>query len=215
MALPAILTWLEGGDATDTVAYQTVMKHVGSEDEGKSLALRLLIHYYGDIHQPLHNVDRYTKEFPNGDKGGNAFLLKNHYSANELHAVWDNVIYSYHTNPKRPFTAASWNDFGALADDLVGQFSFKKSETDTTDFKKFRDESHEIAVTVYDGLTQGKDQVVPDAYIAKFAPIAKKRVVLAAYRLVYAIEEIFGESKKVAKASNEPYLVAQQMLENI
>ena len=75
MAMPSILTWLEGKDATSTIAYQTIMKHVGSEEEGKSLALRLLIHYYGDIHQPLHNVDRYTKEFPNGDKGGNEFEL--------------------------------------------------------------------------------------------------------------------------------------------
>lgn len=186
--MPAILDWLEGKDATKTVAYQTIMKHVGSEEEGKSLALRLLIHYYGDIHQPLHNVDRYTKQFPNGDKGGNAFELKNHYSANELHAVWDNVIYTYHTNPKRPFTAATWSDFGSLASDLIHQYTFSSSDVHTTDFKLFRDESHKIAITAYDGLTPGKDQTVPDSYIAKFAPVAKKRVVLAANRLAYAIE---------------------------
>jgi hypothetical protein len=133
----------------------------GSEDEAKSLALRLIIHYMGDIHQPLHCSDRYTEELPKGDKGGNAFALKYHYSANELHAVWDNVIYSYHKNPKRPFTENSWLDFGALADDLVGQFSFDKSEIETVDFKQFKDESFKIAVDVYDGLKEGKDQVVP------------------------------------------------------
>lgn len=165
MAMPSIYTWLTGGDAKDTVAYQTVMKHVNSEEEGRSLALRLLIHYYGDVHQPLHTSDRYTKDLPNGDKGGNMFPLKNHYSANELHAVWDNVIYTYHTNPKRPFTAQTWADFGAIADDLKSRFSFSKAETNTADFGKFRDESYKIAVTVYDGLTPGKDQVVPDSYI--------------------------------------------------
>jgi len=211
MAMPSILTWLEGKDASSTIAYQTIMKHVGSEEEGKSLALRLLIHYYGDIHQPLHNVDRYTKEFPNGDKGGNEFELKNHYSANELHAVWDNVIYTYHKNPKRPFTAATWSDFGALADDLVHQYTFTTSEINTTDFHKFMVESNKIAITAYDGLTQGKDQTIPDSYIAKFAPIAKKRVVLAANRLAYAIDHLFS-SKKVMLSQGEDFEMAQKML---
>ena len=205
--MPSILTWLEGKDATSTIAYQTIMKHVGSEEEGKSLALRLLIHYYGDIHQPLHNVDRYTKEFLNGDKGGNAFELKNHYSANELHAVWDNVIYTYHKNPKRPFTAATWSDFGALADDLVHQYTFTTSDIKTTDFHQFMVESNKIAVTAYDGLTQGKDQTVPDSYIAKFAPVAKKRVVLAANRLAYAIDQLFS-SKKVMMSQGEDFDMA-------
>lgn len=194
MAMPAIYKWLKGEDATDTIAYATMMKlkavH-GSEDEAKSLALRLIIHYMGDIHQPLHCSDRYTEELPKGDKGGNSFPLKYHYSSNELHAVWDNVIYAYHKNPKRPFTENSWLDFGALADDLVGQFSFKKSEIETVDFKQFKDESFKIAVNVYDGLKEGKDQVVPAEYIVKWAPVAKRRVVLAAHRLVYLIEQIF------------------------
>lgn len=151
--MPALLTMLEGGDASKTDAYQTIMKHVATEKEANSLALRLLIHYYGDLHQPLHNVGRYTKEFPNGDKGGNAFELKNHYSANELHAVWDNVIYTYHVNPKRPFSTATWSDFGAVASDLVGQYTFTKSEIQTTDYKAIGQESYKIAVTAYDGLT--------------------------------------------------------------
>jgi hypothetical protein len=120
-------------------------------------SFRLLIHYYGDVHQPLHTSDRYTKDLPKGDKGGNAVPLKNHYSANELHAVWDNVIYTYYKNPKRPFTAATWADFGHIADDLRSRFTFTKAETQTADFAKFRDESYAIALTAYDGVTPGKD----------------------------------------------------------
>lgn len=108
MAMPDILHWLQGEDISETITYQTLMKYVNTTEQGKSLGLRLLIHYYGDIHQPLHSSDRYTAEDPSGDKGGNDFPLKNHYSANELHAVWDNVLYSLHTNPKRPFNESSW-----------------------------------------------------------------------------------------------------------
>jgi hypothetical protein len=42
---------------------------------GDSLNLRLLIHYVGDLHQPLHSVSRYTENYPTGDIGGNAFPL--------------------------------------------------------------------------------------------------------------------------------------------
>jgi len=61
----------------------------GNENVAKSYALRLLIHYVGDIHQPFHAEDQYSSIFPDGDKGGNLFTLPNHYSSNELHAVWD------------------------------------------------------------------------------------------------------------------------------
>lgn len=151
------------------------------------------MHYYGDIHQPLHSSDRYTKEYPAGDKGGNDFPLKNHYSANELHAVWDEVIYSLHTNPKRPFNQSSWADQDSIAQSLLSKFKFQKSDYETVNYPQFRDESYAIAKDVYTGVTEGSDQVVPQAYIDKFTPIAEQRVVLAAYRLFYVTTLIFGD----------------------
>jgi len=63
------------------------------------------------------------------------------------------------------------------------------------DFVKFRDESSAIAQHVYDGLHEGKDSVVPQSYIDQYNPIAKKRVALAAYRIAYMIEQLYGESE--------------------
>lgn len=70
------------------------------EQYGQSYALRLLIHYLGDIHQPLHCLSRVDKDYPVGDKGGNDFKLPNHYSADNLHSVWDAVVYEFHKNDK-------------------------------------------------------------------------------------------------------------------
>ena len=39
--------------------------------------MRFLIHLIGDIHQPLHMAALVDERFPSGDKGGNAYLLKN------------------------------------------------------------------------------------------------------------------------------------------
>lgn len=140
-------------------------------------------------------------------------MLKNHYGANELHAVWDNVIYNYHKNPVRPFTKDTWADFGALATDLVGQYSFSSSDMHTTDFDKFAAESYDIALHVYDGLKEGKTEVVPASYISKYSDVAKKRVVLAAHRLVYAIEKIFSSSNSHLVQASPEFELAQKVKE--
>jgi len=45
-------------------------------------ALRFLIHFVGDVHQPLHSED-------NGDKGGNAIRVTLDGERANLHRVWD------------------------------------------------------------------------------------------------------------------------------
>ncbi|HEU4389064.1 MAG TPA: S1/P1 nuclease, partial [Blastocatellia bacterium] len=46
-------------------------------DSAKAFALAYLVHLAGDVHQPLHCATRYTTDHPNGDRGGNLFLLNN------------------------------------------------------------------------------------------------------------------------------------------
>jgi hypothetical protein len=102
VAIPGIVDWLQGNDGyKNSFVYQTIMNYVKNDEQrGKSYALRLLIHYLGDIHQPLHCLSRVDDDYPAGDRGGNDFNLPTHYSAKELHAVWDAVIYEFHTNDK-------------------------------------------------------------------------------------------------------------------
>ena len=73
------------------------------ETKAKSWAMRLLIHYFGDIHQPLHCLSRVDSKYPSGDAGGNAFAIPNHYDADNLHSVWDAVIYEFHKNDATVF----------------------------------------------------------------------------------------------------------------
>ena len=77
-----------------------MQNNYNNDARGRSYALRLLIHYLGDVHQPLHSLSRVNPEFPAGDRGGNDFKLPSHYGAKELHAVWDSVLYEFHVNDK-------------------------------------------------------------------------------------------------------------------
>lgn len=55
----------------------------------KRLALLILIHLVGDIHQPLHAITKVSNQFPKGDFGGNLFLLGKNPIAGNLHQYWD------------------------------------------------------------------------------------------------------------------------------
>ena len=57
----------------------------------------MIIHYLGDIHQPLHAVAEVDSRFPEGDQGGNLqkIPMDKASGVDELHAVWDSVIYHY------------------------------------------------------------------------------------------------------------------------
>jgi hypothetical protein len=52
--------------------------------------LRLLIHYLGDLHQPLHAAEAFSIQFPNGDRGGNSWNISSgNPNITQLHALWD------------------------------------------------------------------------------------------------------------------------------
>lgn len=55
----------------------------------KSLLMRYLIHVLGDIHQPLHASTLVNEQFPNGDQGGNLFLIKYSENIENLHKLFD------------------------------------------------------------------------------------------------------------------------------
>lgn len=60
-----------------------------ANDFDKGIALRVLLHVVGDIHQPLHTATKISSGLPQGDKGGNLVPLRGTPVARNLHAYWD------------------------------------------------------------------------------------------------------------------------------
>ena len=50
-------------------AVETLTSHktLGKKTQEKSLMLKLLIHFYGDLHQPLHNAALFNDSLIDGD----------------------------------------------------------------------------------------------------------------------------------------------------
>jgi nuclease S1 len=57
----------------------------GGDDEKKLTALKYLVHFIGDIHQPLHAGF-------GDDRGGNRYQLQAFMRGSNLHAVWDSGL---------------------------------------------------------------------------------------------------------------------------
>jgi len=91
-------------------------------------------------------------EFPGGDAGGNAFPLKYHYDVDELHALWDTVIYKNHNSQPMPFTADSWAAFGVETAALKKEWSIPEKEVSNLNWYSISKETHELGTYVYDGI---------------------------------------------------------------
>jgi hypothetical protein len=62
-----------------------VLASKGAPDEQRLLALKYVVHFVGDVHQPLHAgyLD---------DKGGNTYQLQAFMRGTNLHALWDSGL---------------------------------------------------------------------------------------------------------------------------
>ena len=65
--------------------YSRRLKRASYDRWGAAGDLAFLIHFVGDLHQPLHAAN-------DADQGGNCVAVDSRSSANELHAVWDTTV---------------------------------------------------------------------------------------------------------------------------
>jgi len=93
-ALNMLTGWLvDSGDYKESTYYQQIVKAFPVVEDQKAFALRLIIHYVGDIHQPLHATALVDSHYPKGDAGGNFEHIPAQDGVTNLHSVWDSVIY--------------------------------------------------------------------------------------------------------------------------
>lgn len=126
-------------------------------NDQRSFALRLIVHYVGDIHQPLHTTSQFSKKYSKGDRGGNFQKLdKKWHGVANLHFLWDSVIYKYVHGPgKLPLKDKDWNWLKYEVDKLALKYPIKAELLHEGDFKLWASEGFKLARTfVYPGFTE-------------------------------------------------------------
>lgn len=160
---------------------ELLMKAIGSSesDNVKSYDMVWLEHLVGDVHQPLHAVERFTKNHPHGDAGGNFIYFCPKPCNEQLHAYWDGLL-----GDKPEMLEVEQTGKGLLA-------SGKPAGADNPDPSAWIDDSFELAKTVVYAppISSDNDPTVPisprpdAAYQAKAMAVARSQVTLAGYRL--------------------------------
>ena len=123
-------------------------------NDQRSVVLRLIIHYMGDLHQPLHAVARVDHSYPTGDMGGNAEVVPDSSQSGvaNLHAIWDSVIYEYPGYEVLPMNTADWKWYSEQASRIARDYPVPEHEILSGDFDAYAAESYALASTlVYPG----------------------------------------------------------------
>jgi len=158
----------------------------------RAVAICWLMHLIGDCHQPLHTSNLYSKEYPQGDHGGNLFYIRGRENSEPigLHKFWDDLIIGTDRFQSVHNEATQLRLRPEFAKD-------KLNELQSTNFEHWiKDESFKLvdsAVyrhgTLKGGTTKENAQVLPEDYPKAVKHIAERRVVLAGYRMADVVRQ--------------------------
>ncbi|WP_209008693.1 S1/P1 nuclease [Pseudomonas eucalypticola] len=141
-----------------------------SSPESKVRALKFLVHYVGDIHQPLHTI-----------KETGAMSVEVDGKAYKLHKVWDTLsVRNFHMSPQ------------AIAVSLTRKGGAVVQGTPV----KWAEETHQIAKNyVYHGderLAASDSMSIQPDYLDAIRPVVEGRLYAAGVRLAGELNRIFG-----------------------
>ncbi len=187
------------------------LRNAEAPAEDRAKAVGMLIHFVGDIHQPLHTTDR------NNDRGGNAYLiagvpfsdLMEKQGAN-LHTYWDKSfrfddvdgkiaeLWQVPRGTDRP-KAAGEGIVAEQAGKIMAAYPLKKFKEigRRADATAWAQESH--AVGCKSAYPHGEPpdnteaRLLTPEFVKASRPVAERRVALAGYRLARLLNELFAK----------------------
>lgn len=151
------------------VAIKKQVEVLGSSatDDQKLTALKFLVHFVGDVHQPLHAGYQ-------DDKGGNQYQLQAFMRGSNLHAVWDSGLIKNMNE-----------EVQAMADRLratpVGASSRKLDPVLAA--------QESCAIVSQPGFYP--ERLIDVPYVHRFTPVVESRLAIAGERLANALNAVF------------------------
>jgi len=118
---------------------KAVLKDKNSSKADKAFYLKLLVHFIGDMHQPMH-VGR--KE----DKGGNMVQVQWFGQGTNLHAVWDSKMIDFYK--------MSYSELAKNGDELTKNQVKALQQGTIVDWIN---ETHQLAIKTYGSVKVGEN----------------------------------------------------------
>ena len=153
-------------------------------DDERVAALKFLVHFVGDIHQPLHAITRIDPNTGDQDHGGNTIEVMFYnkktklYEQTNLHAVWDTSLIMQ--------KVYDWGEYVRLLETewLPGKDIGALQAGDPVDWALA---AHRAAVEVAYNIRP--DHVLDEAYVRDSLPVVDRQLALAGLRLARLLNE--------------------------
>ena len=161
------------GDVVTAIQSQIqVLKDKTSSTESKRLALKMLVHLVGDLHQPMHMGHK-------SDLGGNRWTVQFFGKERNLHGIWDtDVLEGGHK-----WSYEEW----ATEVDCIGKKQKKEICQGSVD--DWGCETFALATEVYN-CTPINSKLSYD-YQARWIPVIEQQLLKGGLRLAHILNDIF------------------------
>jgi nuclease S1 len=144
----------------------------------KQQALKFLIHFIADLHQPLHVGD-------NKDQGGNQLQVRFYGIGTNLHRVWDSEVIERHTKNERVWL---W-DFDFIANPrMVLEWSKGTPEDWASETLQVAKEAYCLPNT---GALMKSGSRLGNDYGTFALPAVQKQLAKSGIRIAFVLNEIF------------------------
>lgn len=167
------------GDVVTAINAQSeILRNPRASKDEKALALKILVHCMGDLHQPMHLGHA-------SDLGGNQWEVKYFDRKTNLHSVWDSSLPEY----AHKWSYTEWQQ----QVDRVSPEEEAVIVAGTVD--DWGRETQAICTEVY--ATTPKKSQISYYYIAKWAPTIELQFLRGGLRLADILNSIFDENYKL------------------
>lgn len=156
----------DGQCAVEAVEKQTEVLASKASDDKRLLALKYLVHFVGDVHQPLHAGY-------GDDRGGNSYQIQAFGNGSNLHAFWDSGLIK-----------SLQEDTDTLSQRL--QSKTRKGTMSPWSAVQAAQESCKIVAS--DGFYPGR--FVGQDYAQAFTPVMESQLVTAGARLAELLNRV-------------------------
>lgn len=164
------------GDVITAIADQiNILKNNSASQSQKQVALKFLVHFVGDIHQPLH-VGRES------DHGGNSIRVSFEGWMTNLHQLWDSSMITKQNMDYRQYTNYLEGRGGYSSPGQMGDFPYKQIIQEDLAVRK----------QVYDfGGKRGSQIQLDAAYMNRNLDTMNERLLSSGKRLAAILNSIF------------------------
>lgn len=170
------------------VQAENVLQSVNANRLEKGLFFRFLVHFVGDVHQPLHAATRVTANLPQGDAGGNLYPIRYHKIKN-LHKLWDRGVGLFTAQYRYPLK--SWQ-INKLAQQIERRYPISRVRAQAKDLNPNHWAKESFFYAKKHVYTTAPHKKPSAEYIKKSRDLVMQRIALAGYRLAAVLNFIFN-----------------------